>query len=729
MTASEALPESLYLNLSGHVNALLNSLARDSKDPALVSAQGQAREKLNAIKAALTLSINDLQRNAEHKTFTIAFYGETNAGKSTLIETLRILFKESSKLAQRKQFIALQQKLGVSEEVLQALETEIASLNQQHQQVLHEISEVTVQHEEIEKKQILQEATLAAQIEQHKADASFLQRISNFLRKLPEEIALQKLQAERAALPSQCETELEPLHQRNEVLQDQLATERQHYATALNGLHLLADYEDGSIIGDGRPDFTRQTQTYEFAINGQTFNLLDVPGIEGDESTVSEQINNAVKRAHAVFYVTAKAAPPQTGDASHQGTLEKIKAQLGDQTEIWTLYNKRITNPLALRKPKLLSNDEQAGLDDLDRIMAERLGSHYQRSLTLCALPAFYAVATCVVPRSTAAASRKKFLEALDSEALLEKTGVQQFYRFLTQNLVTDVRAKIRCSNLNKVKQAFNHVCSGVKLLQTETFAPLAAQLDKEAQSAKHQLVIAFNALNSRLRNTGEQSIGNFEEAVRERIYNCISNDIDNDQFKSELEQTLKEENATLQCQLPAALERQIVHFQTDVSEIVERFEAHATELLKGYAQVTKTKMADEFDLKIDIDSGINIWGVLGSLAAAVAMIWNPVAWPLMLLGAVGIVVSLTKALWSFFDSDYKKSQQRKAADDNLKTFCDTIRNGFSKTLNQALPPLQRNIEEIEYALDQPAVQASHINQKLDVAYLGLMKLARELTV
>ena len=37
---------------------------------------------------------------------------------------------------------------------------------------------------------------------------------------------------------------------------------------------------DGEIIGDGRADFTRQTQRYDLELNGQPFALLDVPGIE-----------------------------------------------------------------------------------------------------------------------------------------------------------------------------------------------------------------------------------------------------------------------------------------------------------------------------------------------------------------------------------------------------------------------------------------------------------------
>jgi hypothetical protein len=40
---------------------------------------------------------------------------------------------------------------------------------------------------------------------------------------------------------------------------------------------------------------------------------LDVPGIEGKESKVLAQVQQAVEKAHAVFYVTSKPTAPQKG--------------------------------------------------------------------------------------------------------------------------------------------------------------------------------------------------------------------------------------------------------------------------------------------------------------------------------------------------------------------------------------------------------------------------------
>lgn len=238
---------------------------------------------------------------------------------------------------------------------------------------------------------------------------------------------------------------------------------------------------------------------------------------------------------------------------------------------------------------------------------------------------------------------------------------------------------------------------------------------------------IAFKSLNSRLSNAGEQAIGEFEDAVRNRVYDSIDDDISNDDFKEALEQALQSEQSALQEKLPTALDKQVEQFQKNVSEIVQRFEAHAKDLLAGYSQIGKARLAGDFSLNVNIDNGINVVGLLASLAGGAVLFWNPAGWVLMSIGVATLLVGLAKAVWSFFDSDYKKGQQRKATDNNLENACEAIRDSFRETLAQALPPLEKKIEQIRTVLRQPALQAQHINQKLDAAHLGLKKIASDL--
>lgn len=51
-------------------------------------------QKLQEIAKRFEEDIEFLDGNAEWETFTVAFFGETNAGKSTIVESLRIIFDE-----------------------------------------------------------------------------------------------------------------------------------------------------------------------------------------------------------------------------------------------------------------------------------------------------------------------------------------------------------------------------------------------------------------------------------------------------------------------------------------------------------------------------------------------------------------------------------------------------------------------------------------------------------
>lgn len=58
---------------------------------------GNMLQRLRSIQSNFDRELVKLQQFAEWDKFTLAFFGETNAGKSTIIESLRILFNEESR--------------------------------------------------------------------------------------------------------------------------------------------------------------------------------------------------------------------------------------------------------------------------------------------------------------------------------------------------------------------------------------------------------------------------------------------------------------------------------------------------------------------------------------------------------------------------------------------------------------------------------------------------------
>ncbi len=137
-----------------------------------------------------------------------------------------------------------------------------------------------------------------------------------------------------------------------------------------------------------------------------------MPGIEGNEKKVIDQISNATQKAHAIFYVTKTPNPPQKGEERKEGTIEKIQRQLDSQTEVWTIYNKPITSPRAL-KDKLINENEKESLKTLDEKMKGVLGEHYKGHKVVSAQAAFYGLSQALIPESDFYKNKQKFLDFL----------------------------------------------------------------------------------------------------------------------------------------------------------------------------------------------------------------------------------------------------------------------------------------------------------------------------
>ena len=88
---------------------------------------------------------------------------------------------------------------------------------------------------------------------------------------------------------------------------------------------------------------------------------------------------------------------------------------------------------------------------------------------------------------------------------------------------------------------------------------------------------------------------------------------------------------------------------------------------------------------------------------------------------------SFTKAVWSFFDSDYKKSQQKKSVDDNLRSTTEQLRKSLRDALQGTLPEMKQKISQIEQAIDAPSKQTVVVVQTLSQSASQLNALSRQI--
>lgn len=707
-------PQHIYSNILLEIRNILTKLGNNNyADEQLSQANDTAIKILMDLKGEIDKHIKSLERNAEWDTFTIAFYGETNAGKSTIIETLRIIMQEQGKTKAQKEFKALQNKHGTTEEsfksIRQSIQQNEEGLLQLQDEMkgiigLHELQEKTFKDEIIQLERYINEKNKAA---------SFWQKLLNFFWKFPEEKKRKLVMKNLKLINAERNKDLKLYKQQKiKISKEKLVFEKEH-TQLISKLKHLELFADGGIIGNGSSDYTIEAQQYKFEFENQKFTLLDLPGIEGKESKVIDSILLAVQKAHAVFYVTSKASAPQKGSDDNKGTLEKIKEHLDSQTEVWTIFNKRITNPIQLDRGELINQDERESLHDLECKMREQLGENYKNIFTLSAHPAFLSVADCLLPESSNAESKLKFLSRFNSEELLHKSNVMQFHALLTDDLVKD-KTKIRRSNFNKVNKVVIATTNQIDKIQRESFLSLSQNLKKDAEDARYQLECSLNGLKNGLESQGEKAINEFNNSVRKKIYNHIDNDISNDKFKIELERCIDEEQLNLKRRLPEVMQVELDKFQKSISDVINQFQQHAKALLEIYSKIRGGDLDNNFDLKIDIDNGIKLQNLVGALVGGGVIFWNPVGWVVIALSIATLLVSLGKAVLGFFSSSYKMAQQRKSADENLQAITKQMRSSMHKSLDTAFPELQSKVEVVKNALDVPYNQVTEIIRTLE---------------
>ncbi|RKG34739.1 MULTISPECIES: GTPase [Acinetobacter] len=753
-------PENIYDDLKEKISDLIAKIVKNEQvlDTNLVG------EKLNESKQILSFQqkeierkIDELKRNSEWDYFTIAFFGETNAGKSTLIEVLRLLFAEKTKNEIQAKFKALKDEFSLDEEAygeLKNADNEISHKILENNKKLKEIDQTYTQKledyqkilnalkyehdEQIVNQSLLNDqkleifntqiVSLKEKVQYKKQNMSWWLKIIYIFKRLEEEKQIGLIELELIKQKALLDSELKVLKQKIEkeyaLKQSHLATIQDEYELTkkpINSITLqlenekkvveqqlqqfekmlekLREFEDGQIMGDGRSDFTRESKEFLFDINGTQVKLIDVPGIEGDEKLVENEISKAVKKAHAVFYVTSKDAAP------NEGTLQKIKTHLADQTEVWTVYNKPVTSPRSLKNGLISNDDERGALNDLNKQMESALDKHYKNYTVVAGLAAFYAVANCLVPFGEKYRNQIKFLNNSDRDELKEKSGLSAFQNHLTQTVIGDVPYKIKASNFNKANYVLKQTVEKLNNIHNG-FSDLKLNIDKQVAVTKQEIDSEYLDLVQSLKTMIEKIIQDFERKTRQEVYKRIESDISNDEFKGILKRQIDNNLELVSKDLIAGFKTETSQFDENLKEKLQKLSSRLASIQNNFKADDVTGLNNNVSLKFDINNGINKMGLLGvGIGVGAAMWWNPVGWVAISLTAAGLLFSFAKAIWSFFDSDFKKSEQKKSVDKNLSNIVKELKKVARENVSDVEEKIEPSISDLKKKLNEPSDQ------------------------
>lgn len=650
---------------------------KESENEKINELNKNALELFNQLESYSLKELNTLKNSQEWQNLTIAFYGETNAGKSTIIEALRIYFKEESKIKQQKEF----------DEIFIKYSDKLQNYEENFIQIEQEINKLENQEKECEEKiKNLKNKNLFYKIIIFLNLSKTFNKTSSLLKNIKNQLELKK-------------------EQKNQLLQ-----------TKENFNNERKDKQDGQIIGDGRSDFTRKINSYNFYYNNENFTILDVPGIEGNEKIVIDEISKATKKAHVIFYIKKEPTPPQKGDSEKKGTIEKIQEQLNAQTEVYMIYNKPITNPRTLNR-ELISENEMESLKVLDEKMREILGNNYKETKIISAQIAFYALATKLSSNSRHFEQKSKFLEKYKEEELLEKSNFINFVDFIGNELLINTKNKIKISNYNKALKVVENFISNIKIVIEEQIKPLLDEIIKDKKNTSRLLDISLKNFISDLKNESSVLIDGFENNTRNFMYTYIDRNVKDKEFQEKFKNELDLRIPVLTKNIENKFKELEKNFDEKIKKDLEAFRSKIRDNLSNMAKIS---LNNEFDLSINIHSGLEK-GTLFISSAGLAALgainwWNPVGWFVLAGGILSGIIGIGKAIRKMFSSEYKKSQQRQAVEDSLYEICQKFKEDLEGQLKANESKINEPIQNIKQELKQPILYLEYSIKNLETS-------------
>ncbi len=357
--------------------------------------------------------------------------------------------------------------------------------------------------------------------------------------------------------------------------------------------------------------------------------------------------------------------------------------------------------------------------------MKNILGKHYNGHKVVSAQAAFYGLSSALLPENDFYKNKQKFLEFFKVEELLLKSQFKQLGKFIAGTLLENSRKKIIESNCNKALKVIEKLQKTITTTIDRKINPTIKELKNAQLEARDNLDYSRDKFVSNLRKSVFDAIDQFKSDLSEKMYKHIDRDIEDDeckrQFEVKLQQGMKKLCKNIKKRSNECKERFIEEIKKDIKQFEERIKDSLIMLDR-----TNIDSGFDFDINIDTDSGINGLGLLGSIASLCFEIfnfWNFVGWVSIGLGLVGVV----KSVWSFFDSDYKKSQQRKVVGKNLDKVCETIEKEMRNQLKDAKKVISEEIENLKAGLNGPVVCYECMREGLIKASESLWQISNDI--
>ncbi|HGL4053410.1 TPA: DUF1269 domain-containing protein [Citrobacter koseri] len=502
---------------------------------------------------------------------------------------------------------------------------------------------------------------------------------------------------------------------------------------------------DGLIIGTGEADFTKGNTRYALHIDDKTFHLLDVPGIEGNESRYISQVKEAIAEAHMVVYVNGTNKKPETA------TAEKIKSYLEYGTQVYPLVNVRGYADAYEFEEDRHDLMQQGGAGEALKqtvgVLQPVLGSDVllpgncvQGLLAFCGLAYDDATQSTTIHPSRArnlATQQKRYFQHFSSRREMQEFSQIDAIARVIRSKVATFREDIVESNKGKVRESLGQYLQVLNTQLTNHHAFLK-KTEPEFDKCRVAFANAIAAFERRIINNRRNRWNDFFNDLMEKSDDIVEDDFgDKEAIARRISQQFKSRRVEVEKLMLQDTEEGVKALQEQMIQAVAR-------LLQDIKHIEFQQHVDfahggEFEFGREIalgyDLGLRDFGSMafkiGSYALSGATVGS--AFPVIgtVIGAVaGALVGVVMTVVGFFTS--KASKVRKAQgkvrdklesarDKALDGIDDEVRNLVAAIENELKSSLLQKVNAMHTALQQPIAifeqqitQITHLKNQLE---------------
>ncbi len=669
MTATNILSEK-YEQVRNNVNRCLTKISNIKISHSRGNQQIEDLVgRLTAIKTNFDEELDFLKNNSEWNKFTIAFFGETNAGKSTIIETLRILFDEQGRKLELEQQGA-----------------DLANFEAAYPEKIKYLS-----------------LTLKGSFAVFADDTAIITDDINGLAK---------------------QYRGQPINRQGWLNQEYRETAGRIVATDIPALlrhkqdlqqrSSASGKIDGCIIGTGEADFTKGNVEYEFNCEGKKFLLIDVPGIEGDESKYENFVQKAIAKAHLVFYVNG------TGKKPESTTADKIKRYLNHYSTVFAICNVR-GKADAYEFDKTSLESAHKGMRETSeqtrKVLVDKIGAdNFAGVGCVQGLLAFSAVSYDRLGKSTIDQTRENDLIKAQTSYRREFGSIEEMRRFsqisTIEHLITErfstFKSDIFRSNQRKLQAlvAESVVQLGRHLSSHEK---LSCEIKLEFKECSQQILESIVQFDTSLKNKRNNAKNKFFSDVSDISCDLIQEFFDDkDVLAQKMDSAIEKRKRTFSDVLSQENESEMRDLSMNIERAWHRLEENVKKI--RFKTALKTKDLHHMSLRDSInmsDFNINDFGKallnIGSYTFTGFKLGNIVG------AVVGALVGILSSILSFFGGKDKKIRKAQSqARDNI----DNAREKFSITFDRETRSI---IEEVRTQIQSEVLDPINVEEsKLD---------------